>query len=71
MSKTGKNGFYEEFLNICSKVSTDEVKYNIQLFNKGKFLGTFHLLFHIMLVMNFLRKQEKLIYTRRFMKYNF
>lgn len=29
MSKTGKTEFYEEFLNICSKVSTDEVKNNI------------------------------------------
>lgn len=29
MSKTGNNEFYEEFLNICSKVSTYKVKNNI------------------------------------------
>lgn len=29
MSKTGKNEFYEEFLNICSKVSSYKVKNNI------------------------------------------
>ncbi|AWK52039.1 hypothetical protein DIC82_13910 [Clostridium beijerinckii] len=29
MSKTGKNEFYEEFLNFCSKISTDEIKNNI------------------------------------------
>jgi glycosyltransferase involved in cell wall biosynthesis len=29
VSKIGKNEFYEEFLKICSKISTDEIKNNI------------------------------------------
>jgi len=29
VSKTGKNDFYEEFLKICSKVSTGEIRNNI------------------------------------------